>query len=75
MRIRASSRCKAISSQSDHTFGRSHPLFEEPGRPRASGPDELRRLDSFPLSGSMRESPSKGRPKSRILISTPCRAV
>lgn len=27
------------------------------------------------LSGSIRESPSKGRPRSRILISTPCKAV
>ena len=35
----------------------------------------MRRLDSLPLSGSVRISESKGRPKSRILISTPCRAV
>jgi len=35
----------------------------------------MRRLDSCSLSGSMRTSESKGRPKSRILISTPCKAV
>ena len=55
----------AAATRTRQEYNEYHGKLEEFPNPRSA----------WPFSGSMRESPSKGRPKSRILMSTPCRAV